>query len=143
MSDPPIIKEVVLSKRRRSEAAQLSVVNIDSYQKQRKNIALIPKSRNQEAYIDLLENPPNYAEGTARLYSWSLNHENSEPFRKFLDLIGYSEDEFGEPLGDWKKPSKFLGYMELGYLAQGLEEYSNRPQDVENYARQLLEAETR
>jgi hypothetical protein len=31
--------------------------------------------------------------------------------------------------------------MELGYLAQGLEEYSNRPQDVENYIRQLLEAE--
>jgi phosphate starvation-inducible protein PhoH and related proteins len=57
MSDPPNLKEVVLSKRRRSEAAQLSVVNIDSYQKQRKNIALIPKSRNQEAYIDLLENP--------------------------------------------------------------------------------------
>lgn len=80
---------------------------------------------------DLLENPPNYAEGTARLYSWSLNHEFFSPFRKFLDLIGYSEDEFGEP----------LGYMELGYLAQGLEEYSNRPQDVENYVRQLLEAE--
>jgi hypothetical protein len=90
---------------------------------------------------DLLENPPNYAEGTARLYSWSLNHEFFSPFRKFLDLIGYSEDEFGEPLGDWKKPSEFLGYMELGFLAQGLEEYSNRPQDVENYARQLLEAE--
>lgn len=57
MSNPPFTKEAVLSKRRRSEAAQLSVVsNIESYQKQRKTIALIPKSRNQEAYIDLLEN---------------------------------------------------------------------------------------
>ena len=92
---------------------------------------------------DLLENPPNYAEGTARLYSWSLNHEFFSPFRKFLDLIGYSEDEFGEPLGDWKKPSEFLGYMELGYLAQGLEEYSNRPGDARDHIARLLEAETR
>ena len=58
MADPPFIKEVVLSKRRRSEVAQLSsVVNIDSYQKQRRTIQLIPKSLNQETYIDLLENP--------------------------------------------------------------------------------------
>jgi len=58
MADPPILKEVVLSKRRRSEVTQLSVVsNIDSYQKQRRTIQLIPKSLNQETYIDLLENP--------------------------------------------------------------------------------------
>lgn len=62
MTDPPTIKEAVLSKRRRSEAVQLAVVNnntvnIDSYQKQRRPINLIPKSRNQETYIDLLENP--------------------------------------------------------------------------------------
>ena len=52
-----------MSKRRRSEVAQLTVVsnnnttNFDTYQKQRKPIALTPKSRNQETYIDLLENP--------------------------------------------------------------------------------------
>jgi phosphate starvation-inducible PhoH-like protein len=58
MLDPPYLKEVVLSKRRRSEATQLTVVsNIDSYQKQRRTIQLIPKSLNQETYIDLLENP--------------------------------------------------------------------------------------
>ena len=58
MADPPIIKEVVLSKRRRSEVAQLSVVSsIEPYQKQRRTIQLIPKSLNQETYIDLLENP--------------------------------------------------------------------------------------
>ena len=53
-------KETALSKRRRSEAVQLQVVNNDSfesYQKQRKPITLIPKSLNQEKYIDLLENP--------------------------------------------------------------------------------------
>jgi phosphate starvation-inducible PhoH-like protein len=57
MTDPPTIKEEVLSKRRRSEAAQLQVVQIDSYQKQRRTIQLIPKSVNQETYIDLLQNP--------------------------------------------------------------------------------------
>jgi phosphate starvation-inducible PhoH-like protein len=58
MADPPNIKEAVLSKRRRSEVAQLTVVsNIDSYQKQRRTIQLIPKSLNQETYIDLLQNP--------------------------------------------------------------------------------------
>jgi phosphate starvation-inducible PhoH-like protein len=58
MADPLDPKEAVLSKRRRSEAAQLAVVsNIDTYQKQRRTIQLIPKSRNQETYIDLLNNP--------------------------------------------------------------------------------------
>lgn len=69
MADPPNIKEALLSKRRRSEAAQLSVVsNIESYQKQRRTIQLIPKSLNQETYIDLLQNPQRlivYAAGPA------------------------------------------------------------------------------
>jgi phosphate starvation-inducible PhoH-like protein len=58
-----------LSKRRRSEVAQLSVVSsIEPYQKQRRTIQLIPKSLNQETYIDLLENPQRlivYAAGPA------------------------------------------------------------------------------
>lgn len=58
MADPLHTKEIVLSKRRRSEAAQLTVVSsIEPYQKQRRTIQLIPKSLNQETYIDLLENP--------------------------------------------------------------------------------------
>lgn len=58
MADPPTIKEALLSKRRRSESAQLAVVsNIEAYQKQRRQINLIPKSLNQETYIDLLQNP--------------------------------------------------------------------------------------
>jgi phosphate starvation-inducible PhoH-like protein len=68
MTDPPILKEVVLSKRRRSEVTQLQVVQFDSYQKQRRTIQLIPKSLNQETYIDLLQNPQRlivYATGPA------------------------------------------------------------------------------
>ena len=68
MADPPFLKEAVLSKRRRSEASQLQVVQIDSYQKQRRPIQLHPKSLNQETYIDLLENPQHlivFASGPA------------------------------------------------------------------------------
>lgn len=62
MANPPDKKEEVLSKRRRSETVQLQIVSsnqqtYDSYPKNRKPISLIPKSRTQEAYIDLLENP--------------------------------------------------------------------------------------
>lgn len=51
-----------MTKRRSREATQLTVVsnnttnNNDSYSRNRKPINLTPKSRNQETYIDLLEN---------------------------------------------------------------------------------------
>ena len=63
LTSTPFNQEAVLSKRRRSEVAQLTVVSnnnttsFDTYQKQRKPITLTPKSRNQETYVDLLENP--------------------------------------------------------------------------------------
>ena len=53
-------KEVRLSKRRKSNAVQLEVVpnnnDYKSYQKRKKPIQLVPKSLNQETYIDLLDN---------------------------------------------------------------------------------------
>lgn len=49
-----------MSKRRKSNAVQLEVVpnnnDYKSYQKRKKPIQLVPKSLNQETYIDLLEN---------------------------------------------------------------------------------------
>jgi len=49
-----------LSKRRKSNAVQLEVVpnnnDYKSYQKRKKPIQLVPKSLNQETYIDLLDN---------------------------------------------------------------------------------------
>lgn len=88
------------------------------------------------------ENSPIYCEGVESLYSWSSNHEGLAPFRKFLDLIGYTEEEFGEPLGDWKEPSSALGYREIGLLADALTEYANRPQDVEQFVKELLLVES-
>lgn len=88
-----------------------------------------------------LEEEPKWGSETKALYEWSMNHTYFEPFKKFLDLIGYSEEEYGQPSGDWKEPSKHLGYMELGYLADALQEYVNNPQEVTEYIHRLLDAE--
>lgn len=86
-------------------------------------------------------NAPTYCEGVESLYSFASNHEGFAPFRKFLDLIGYTEDEFGSPLGDWSKPSSALGYLEIGLLAEALTEYANRPHDVTDFVKELLSVE--
>jgi hypothetical protein len=92
---------------------------------------------------ELIENPPTHSTDVAQLYSWSLSCEEFKPFRAFLDLIGYSSENVGSNLANWTDPSNGLGYMELGYLAQALLEYSNRPQAVEGFIAELLEAESR
>jgi hypothetical protein len=91
------------------------------------------------------DHAPTYAEGVATLYSWSSNYEDFKPFRKFLDLIGYPETAYGDDtvtLADWSRPTDGLGYMEIGYLADALQEYANRPEDVERFIMELLEVES-
>jgi hypothetical protein len=60
------------------------------------------------------------------------------PFRKFLDLIGYSMEEFGSALASWDNPADCLGFKEIGHLAEALTEYANRPHDVTNFIQELL-----
>jgi len=88
---------------------------------------------------------PTYCESIANLYRWSANFDHFTPFRKFLDLINFADTYYGDDsvtLADWKHPANGLGYMELGYLADALTEYANRPQDVEKWIMQLLEIES-
>lgn len=87
------------------------------------------------------DNAPTYCEGVSSLYSFASNHERFAPFVKFMDLIGYTWEEFGSPLGDWKNPASSFGYMELGLLADALTEYANRPADVEAFIGELLSVE--
>jgi hypothetical protein len=62
-------------------------------------------------------------EGIETLYQWSFNFDReSNPFHLFLDLIGYSKENWGE---NWLKETPELGYLEMHYLANALEEYSN------------------
>jgi hypothetical protein len=88
----------------------------------------------------LLETEDARLEPVARLYSWSTKYESGKgPFTAFLDLIGWSMDELGETLFNFKDAS--LGYLELGYLASALDTYSEHPSDVMDYVNALMSAE--
>jgi hypothetical protein len=96
----------------------------------------------QDIWTLLEQDAPTGCESVQDLYSWSLNYQAGQgPFTLFLDLIGYSEDEYGDTM--WQgKPSSGLGYVELGKLAAALTSYANRPQDVTSYVGALMAAES-
>lgn len=102
-----------------------------------------PTLREEGALSWLEEACPTYAENVGELYHWSSNYNNFSPFRKFLDLIGFTEEMYGEemPLSNWERPSFELGYVELGKLGEALSEYANRPQEVTRFIAELLEVE--
>ncbi len=90
----------------------------------------------------LEEDPPAGCEPIQDLYSWSLNFEPGRgPFALLLDLIGWSDEQLGEPLYNLATAS--LGYVELSKLAAALTEYADSPLTVRDYVDQLLEAEAR
>jgi len=99
--------------------------------------------RKEGALSWLGEATPTYAEAVGDLYDWSSNFDNFAPFRKFIDLIGYNEEMYGEEIAiaNWERPSSSLGYVELHKLAEALAEYANRPQDVFRFIAELLEVE--
>lgn len=76
--------------------------------------------------------------GIARLYSWSTNYDYpANPFAGFLDLIGYSEEEFGEKL----VPNIKLDFISLDLIADAIKEFTNNYQDSSDLIEQLLESE--
>lgn len=89
---------------------------------------------------ELLESPPDGCDHVADLYDWSTNYDPGRgPITLYLDLIGWSQDEYGEPLYDLATMS--LGYVELSKLAAALTEYAHRPHDVRDYVDRLMTAE--
>ena len=92
-----------------------------------------------ETYDDVwqfTENAPAYCSDVADLWHWSTNYDTGKgPITLFLDLIGWSEDEIGEPLFDLR--SAGLGYLELDKLADALKQYTDRPTDVRAWVDQL------
>ena len=84
---------------------------------------------------------PEGCESVQDLYSWSLNYDPGKgPFTLYLDLIGYSDDVYGEPMFDLKNAS--LGLVEIDKLAAALTEYANAPGTVRPYVDQLMQAAT-
>ena len=83
------------------------------------------------------ENAPAYASDVADLWYWSTNYDAGRgPITLFLDLIGWSEENIGEPLYNLKDAS--LGYVELDKLAKALTQYADRPTDVMEWVEGLL-----
>ena len=94
----------------------------------------------QDIWALLEQTAPTGCEAVQDLYSWSLNYDAGKgPFALFLDLIGYSEDEYGCELYNMKDGGR--GYVELSKLAAALEEYSTLPGTVYAYADTLIAAE--
>ena len=94
-----------------------------------------------ETQYDVIESAPAYAEAVARLWSWSENFDYPSPASFFLDLIGYSDDNYGEPLTSMTDVPGKLGYLEIDMLADALKEYADRPVHVGNYVERLTSAE--
>ena len=92
---------------------------------------------------DLLENPKPSQEHTAGLISWSMNYDlkTGTPYHLFLDLIGYSVDNYGTPLFNLENTHKVFGFMELDYLGDALKEYAENPQAVLDFIQAIDDAE--
>ena len=93
---------------------------------------------------DLLENPKPSQEHTAGLISWSMNYDlpsTGTPYLLFLDLIGYSADEYGSNLFNYTNIQRVLGFMELDYLGDALKEYAENPESVLYFIQEINEIE--
>ncbi len=89
---------------------------------------------------EFLELPDDRAPEAHDLYRWGLNCErNSNPFLVFLDLIGWSEENYGEHLVLGSFGS--LGYMEQDYLGRALMAYALNPRRVGAWIDDLMACE--
>lgn len=89
----------------------------------------------------LEQDAPNGCDNIQDLYGWSLNYDAGKgPFTLFLDLIGWTMDEYGEVFYDLSNAS--LGYVELDKLGRALNDYTHSPTTATDYVRELMEAES-
>ena len=95
-----------------------------------------------DSYRKLIDEAPERFEKIAYLWDWSLNHEYPTPASLFLDLIGYTLDEYGELLcGNMKQTIGGLGTREISLIGLAMDEYATRPTDATVFIEALLEAE--
>lgn len=73
----------------------------------------------------------------AELYHLSWNYDFPGPYIFFLDLIGYSEENFGERIYDYSQMTTQLQHLELDHIADALKCHALRPQDVEDFINKL------
>lgn len=86
------------------------------------------QAEDPDTYTELLVKGGERLAPIVELWHLSTNYEHPTPYVKFLDLIGYSEENFGTTLHD----GPTLGHLELSYVAEALQCWVVRPTDVEN-----------
>lgn len=88
----------------------------------------------------LLDNPPRRGTPIATLVNWSYNEDYraGTAWLEFLDLIGISAKHYGEHLN---RPGYRPGYLEGDYLADALKAWANYPQEIEQYALAIMDAD--
>jgi hypothetical protein len=94
-----------------------------------------------QAIVELVESNYEKYKPICELYEWSFNFDDVSPFMLFLDIIGYSQEQ-GEYLTnglDWQAHLKF---REIGLLADALQMFANKPEKVETFINDLLNAES-
>lgn len=93
-------------------------------------------------YTESKETTPAWAEPLARCWSWGLNcHAQGNPWYALLDLTGYSVDEYGVRIFPWSVDDWSLGWMELGYLADALTVWCERPYECGAWVAGLVDAD--
>jgi len=81
-------------------------------------------------------------EPVADLYRWSQNYDpGKNPWCVFLDLIGWSTENLGEPITDLRHASEMIGYYEACELGRVLILWGNTPKAVEAVVQAYSRAE--
>lgn len=98
-------------------------------------------NKEEKSVWTFLEQPNEYAKATQALYEWGRNcNRSGNPFLHFLDLIGWTEDNYGE--GQKAAPAESsYGYVELEYLSDALSEFVNTPYRVTEWIDELMTKE--
>jgi hypothetical protein len=93
----------------------------------------------EKTFWELIETPAANVADVTELIHWSMNYDikTGTPYHLFLDLIGYSFENFGERLYQGES-SAVLGYLEMDKIGKALIEYSSNPQAVEDWITLLM-----
>lgn len=89
---------------------------------------------------EVIENAPEWASPIAELVEWSWNYDykTGTPFWAFLDIIGYSDEEYGSKLN----PEEFcLDYASADSFADCLKLWAIRPDDVYDFITKIQNAD--
>lgn len=89
----------------------------------------------------LLDDRTERLEPIKDLWRESDNYDFPSPLTLFLDLIGYSKEEYGVNFTTLDQIEAKLGYHELGSLGEALVTYSDRPEETLRLIKDLVEAD--